>query len=204
MESAVKLRTALADTVAGKAGLHFWQSEYCILGDNAGEINGDKRDLGMNAALYIASVIHHDLSVANASAWQWWTAISPYNYKDGLIYIDKNKADGNFYTSKMLWALGNYSRFVRPGAVRVSAVAASPQNKPLLVSAFQKGRDVTVVIINNNKEDVATSFQTGKSKINFTSFYLTSQDAELKAAKVTGKVNIVPGHSVVTLTGTIH
>jgi O-glycosyl hydrolase len=203
MSSAVKARKALADTVAGIKGLNFWQSEYCILGDNAGEMDGNHRDLGINAALYLASVIHTDLTAANASAWQWWTAISAYDYKDGLIYIDKNKTDGNFYTSKMLWAMGNYSRFIRPGAVRVDAVSSPIQNQSLLVSAYQNGRNVTVVIINPNPESITASFNTGKSKIQFTSSYLTSADAELKAGKITGDSNVVPGRSIITLTGVI-
>lgn len=54
-------------------------------------MEGGKVDLGMDAALYMARVIHTDLTVANAAAWQWWLAVSPYDYKDGLIYVDKNK-----------------------------------------------------------------------------------------------------------------
>ncbi|MDN3581617.1 glycoside hydrolase [Mucilaginibacter flavus] len=203
MASAVKARKALADSVAGVKGLNFWQSEYCILGDNAGEIDGNHRDLGINAALYLAKVIHTDLTVANASAWQWWTAISAYDYKDGLIYIDRNKTDGNFYSSKMLWTMGNYSRFIRPGAVRVDAVASSAQNQSLLVSAYQNGKNITVVIINPGTDDITTSFNTRKSKVQFTSSYLTSQDAELKAGKITANTNVVPARSVVTLTGII-
>lgn len=203
MSLAVKTREALADTIAAIKGLNFWQSEYCILGDNAGEIDGNHRDLGINAALYLASVIHTDLTVANASAWQWWTAISAYDYKDGLIYIDKNKTDGNFYASKMLWALGNYSRFIRPGALRVDAVSSSTGNQSLLVSAYQNGKNVTVVIINPGNENITTVFNTGKSKIQFTSSYLTSADAELKAGKITGDSNVVPGRSVITLTGVV-
>ena len=74
----------------------------------------------MNAAMYIAKVIQQDLVWSNASAWQWWLAVSPYDYKDGLVYVDKNKTDGNYYDSKMFWALGNYSRFIRPGMIRVN------------------------------------------------------------------------------------
>ena len=91
---AVATRQQLAAKVASVPKLGFWQSEYCILGDNAGEINGGPRDLGMKPALYLARTIHADLAVANAAAWQWWLAISPYDYKDGLVYIDKNKTDG--------------------------------------------------------------------------------------------------------------
>lgn len=204
MVSSVKARTALADSVAAVKGLDFWQSEYCILGDNAGEIDGNKRDLGIDAALYLASVIHTDLTVANASAWQWWTAISAYDYKDGLIYIDKNKTDGNFYASKMLWAMGNYSRFVNPGAVRVDAeVASSAGEKSLLVSAFKNGKSITVVVINPSTNDVTAALNINNARVQLTSSYLTSQTEELKAAKITGDKNVIPARSIITLTGTI-
>jgi O-glycosyl hydrolase len=204
MASAIKGRKALADSVAAIKGLDFWQSEYCILGDNAGEIDGNKRDLGIDAALYLASVIHTDLTAANASAWQWWTAISAYDYKDGLIYIDKNKTDGNFYASKMLWAMGNYSRFIKPGAVRVDAeVSPSAEGKPLLVSAFKNGKSLTVVIINPNTNDVTTALNLNNGKAQLTSSYLTSQISELKAGKIIGDKNVIPARSIVTLTGII-
>lgn len=203
MATAVKGRKALADSVAAIKGLDYWQSEYCILGDNAGEMDGNKRDLGIDAALYLASVIHTDLTVANASAWQWWTAISAYDYKDGLIYIDKNKTDGNFYTSKMLWAMGNYSRFIKSGAVRIDATVSSPASKPLLVSAFKDGKNIVVVIVNPNAADVVAGFDTGNTRVQFTSSYLTSQTDELKARKIDGSKIIIPSRSVITLTGLI-
>jgi len=204
MTSSIKARRALADSVETINGLDFWQSEYCILGDNAGEIDGNKRDLGIDAALYLASVIHTDLTAANASAWQWWTAISAYDYKDGLIYIDKNKTDGNFYGSKMLWAMGNYSRFVKPGAVRVDAeVSSVAEGKPLLVSAFKNGKNLTVVIINQGANEVRATFHIDNAKVQFTSSYLTSQVDELKAGKATGDKNVVPARSIVTFTGVI-
>ena len=75
-------------------------SEFCILGDNDG-FKGNGRDLGMETALFVANVIHADLTIANASAWQWWLAVSPYDFKDGLVYIDKSKTDGTIYESKL-------------------------------------------------------------------------------------------------------
>jgi O-glycosyl hydrolase len=203
MAAAVKAREVLANNVAAIKGLNYWQSEYCILGDNAGEMDGNKRDLGIDAALYLASVIHTDLTVANASAWQWWTAISAYDYKDGLIYIDKNKVDGNFYTSKMLWAMGNYSRFIRQGAVRVNTTVSSTASKPLLVSAFKDGKNTVLVIINPNTNNVVARFNTGKAKVQFANSYLTSQTNELKAGKIDGSKITIPSRSVITLTGFI-
>jgi hypothetical protein len=84
----------------------------------------------MSTALYVARIIHHDLTIANARSWQWWTAVSQVDFKDGLVYLDDGSQgdsgkmgaetlslmrDGAVRESKLLWTLGNYSRFVRPG-----------------------------------------------------------------------------------------
>lgn len=106
----------------------FWQSEYCILGENAGEIKGGGVDLGMKTAMYVANVIHTDLVNAHASSWSWWLSVSANDFKDGLIYIfnkdqkgekDVNKYDADLFDSKLLWTLGNYSRFIRPNMQRI-------------------------------------------------------------------------------------
>jgi len=200
MKSSIKDRTALAECVAKINGLSFWESEYCILGDNSGDIDGNRRDLGMAPALYMASVIHNDLAVANASAWQWWTAISAYDYKDGLIYIDKNKTDGNFYASKMLWVLGNYSRFIKPGAVRI-AVSSSADNR-LLISAYKKDKNITLVVVNPESEsrDISVN-DIGDFKLKYDKMYVTSTTADLKAEKISAQKITVPARSVVTIMG---
>ncbi|MFW5774391.1 MAG: glycoside hydrolase family 30 protein [Tangfeifania sp.] len=133
--------------------LEFQMSEFCILGDNDG-FRGNGRDLGMETALFVANVIHADLTIANAGAWQWWLAVSPYDYKDGLVYIDKSETGGKIYESKLLWGLGNFSRFVRPGATRISA--EYPETSDLKISAFQNknGELVTVVLNRGNSEKV--------------------------------------------------
>ena len=97
-------------------GLEFAMSEYAILGNY-----GPGRNLGIDPALYIARTAHFDLTLTEASSWQWWLGVSPYEYKDGLVYIDYRRPNGGFYESKMLWAMGNFSRFIRPGMVRVGA-----------------------------------------------------------------------------------
>jgi O-glycosyl hydrolase len=107
-------------------GLSVWSTEYCPLGNGDLEALGWsswQRDLTMHLALYVAKIIYHDLVYANASAWQWWLAISPYDYPDGLIYVSKDKFNGTFSDSRLMWTLGNFSRFVRPGAVRIQTVS---------------------------------------------------------------------------------
>lgn len=199
----VSKRQQLASAVSQVQGLRYWMSEYCILGDNAGEIEGNARDLGISPALYLAKVIHSDLTVANATAWHWWIAISGYNYKDGLVYVDKNNTDGNYYDSKMLWAMGNYSRFIRPGykRVKISSSLGDIQAQSFLYSAYKDpstGKLVTVVINTAPEDKVFALKQNGTALTNL-KLYITSAQKNLEPVIVTqGKVTI-PSRSVVTI-----
>ena len=113
---------------------------------------------GSTAALHIAGVIHADLVIAHASTWHWWIAASPYDYKDGLIYLDRDTLTGTVRDSKMLWALGHYSRFVRPGMRRIGVDVAGPAidslDAELLVSAYRDpaSRRIVTVLVNRATE----------------------------------------------------
>lgn len=201
----VSQRQALSASVNQVTGLKYWMSEYCILGDNAGEINGNGRDLGIEPALYLARLIHTDLAVAQATAWHWWIAISPYDYKDGLIYIDKQKDNGSFYESKMLWALGNYSRFIRPGYTRVKIenLKDTSLNEKFLASAYKDpitGNLVTVIV---NSSNTATSFQLQRQGKDLTGLkaYVTTSQADLQAQVLKdGAEIVIPARAIMTIT----
>ncbi|MCG9972850.1 glycoside hydrolase [Christiangramia crocea] len=197
----VSMRKNLDSKLESIPNLKYWMSEYCILGDNAGEIEGNGRDLGINPALYIARVIHSDLTVSNASAWHWWLAISPYNYKDGLIYVDKNEQNGNFYESKMLWALGNYSRFIRPGFRRIK-ISSSNSNKDFLYSAYKNPEtgEKIVVIVNSKYEDISIDLEAKGNEIKDLTAYVTSPVKNLE--KMNLQLNDsykIPKRSITTL-----
>jgi len=166
--------------------LRYWMSEYCILGEaDDGRLRGPGRDLGMEPALFVAELIHHDLTLAQATSWQWWLAISPYNYKDGLIYVDRSPEGGQVYESKLLWALGHFSRFVRPGArrvaVRPSPEAPDPQEtEGPWMSAYWHPEKQSCVVVAINRRDQPVSITlriTGAEEQTFRS-YLTTADPE--------------------------
>lgn len=147
--------------------LGYWMSEYCILQKN-GEIGkGGGRDLGMETALYVARIIHNDMTLCHAKSWQWWTAISQVDYKDGLVYLDDGSEgetgkmgsnveslqhDGAIRESKLMWVLGNYSRFIRPGMVRVRCNLSEEQSieDGLLVSAYLDKEDQKLIFVYTN------------------------------------------------------
>ncbi|WP_249600984.1 glycoside hydrolase [Zunongwangia pacifica] len=180
--------------------LKYWMSEYCILGDNHGEIEGNGKDLGITSALYMAKVIHHDLSIANASAWHWWTAVSVYDYKDGLIYADKNKKNGDFQDSKMLWTLGNYSRFIRPGAQRIQLKTEGELPEEILVSGFNSTDDQQYIIVVVNPLDKAVQLQFTNDGKTLTpkSSYVTSSTKNLELVENSAEA-LLTEKSVTTL-----
>lgn len=189
----------------------YWVTEYCILGDY-----GPGRDLGMDPALHVARTIHYDLTMANAAAWQWWTAVSKVDYKDGLIYTDFNEAgdEQNILTSKILWTLGNYSRFVRPGAKRISLTGLDEQARSgLLGSAYihDQEQTVTMVFVNDSEEEkhiqVSLEGWDEARSISAMEYYVTSADHDLaKRGDVLVRDDhtleaVIPAKSVVTVTG---
>ena len=138
--------------------LEYQASEYCLLEDNP-EVKGAGRDLGMAPALYVARVVQADMLFAHASSWQWWLGVSQGDYKDGLVYVDDDKNTGQVYDSKLLWALGNFSRFIRPGATRIDigrtdgtpAEEAFPAG--VIASAYQNADGSTVIVFVNQQRE---------------------------------------------------
>lgn len=196
-------------------GASAWMSEYSILGD-VGEMNGNGRDLGIDPALIMARTIHYDLSIANASAWQWWTAVSNVDYKDGLIYTDYSMPgdEETIYPAKTLWALGNYSKFIRPGAKRVELTGLA-ENDPqgLMGSAYvnENSDSITSVYVNYTNEDQTIAVQMsnlpGGGKVYHLTPYVTSASESLQRHDMvipdeSGVFTYtLPARSIVTLEG---
>lgn len=118
-----EVREQLRDTLR-RYGLAYWQTETCIMGNDREIGGGGGYDFSMRTALYVARIIHHDLVYGQAESWSWWRAMGG-DYKDGLIrvYSTDGWRSGRAVPSKLMWVLGNYSRFVRPGATRYALTA---------------------------------------------------------------------------------
>jgi len=199
--------------------LETWQTEFGILGNICSLLNGSPRTTNIDYGLYVAKTLHHDLTIANVTTWQWWLAVSPYNYSDGLVYINDPtgkinenncKQDGIVLDSKQLWSLGNYSRFIRPGMKRVAASIqgiTDPVNAAgsLMVSAYKDETKKTLVI-------VVVNYSTQSSTLKLTGIngpaagslneYVTDSQNSLKRSVASSAGIVVGARSIVTLTGT--
>jgi O-glycosyl hydrolase len=83
----------------------------------------------------------------------WWGASTSGEGgvdNEGLINI----SDGTYQPSGRLWAFAGFSRFIRPGAVRVAATSAV---SGLETVAFREGSRTILVVINNATQPVAMS-----------------------------------------------
>ena len=130
----------------------FWQTELCIMSNDEEIGGGGGYDFTMKTGLYVARVIHHDLVYGHAKSWSWWRACGG-NYKDGLIRVFERQQRAR--DSRLLWCLGNYSRFIRPGAVRYD-IKCDRREDPygVMASAYQNsdGSWVCVAINYSEKE----------------------------------------------------
>jgi glucuronoarabinoxylan endo-1,4-beta-xylanase len=85
----------------------------------------------IDGALSWATAIHQGLTKARVSAWVWW--VLALWFDQALIHLDDDST-GAFRVGKTLWALGNFSRFIRPGFVRIGTTSQAPT---LLTSAYK-------------------------------------------------------------------
>lgn len=167
LEYMKECREALRDTLK-KYDVGLWQSEVCIMGNDEEIGGGAGYDRTMKTALYVARMIHHDLVYADARSWQWWRGVGG-DYKDGLLfqYREPEAGSDTIVDSKLLWALGNYSRFIRPGAVRLDvsrkgSVGPDSATDPygLMCSAYLNADNrYAIVIINYGGTDKTVAIE---------------------------------------------
>lgn len=202
-------RIRLRDSL-DRYGLKFWQTETCIMSNDEEIGGGPGFDRSMKTALYVARIIHCDLVYAGASAWQWWRAVGG-DYKDGLLRaFPSTEADGGYVVdSKLLWTLGNFSRFIRPGAVRLEVAARDedggyvPEGETdltgMMVSAYRNADGKYVIVaINYASETKDFIFRVADKGISGWRMYRTSDAENENLAPVEDTDGTLPPRSVTT------
>jgi len=204
LDNMVKHRKRLREELDKVKAMRVWQTEYCQLSGPRNE-GGHGRDLGMTTALNLARLVHLDLTIVNASAWQWWLGVSDGDYKDGLVYLDDiSKPTGEVYASKSLFALGQYSRFVRPGFQRIGIDGAFDSIYGVMPSAYKdpKSGRLVLVLINNetSSHEIDLALPEGKW---MQKAWITSErpghDIAPCQASLLGQPLVVPSRSVMTV-----
>lgn len=180
----IAIRRHVADTTA-KYGVTFWQTEYSMLADGYRE-GKTGRIPAIDCALFLSKVIHDDLVYGNAAAWQLWNSWEPGNpdfdtryYLIALKPANKEYTDGTITATKNLWALGHYSRFVRPGMHRLNVGRGDSLSKEqiaqdLMVSAYANEKQIVLVAINYGNEDRVLQPKVSGFNVKGADVYLTT------------------------------
>jgi len=132
-------------------------------------------DTSIQQGLTWAQNIHNYMSAANANAWFYFLIMTGPGENDMLGLIDSS---GN--VSKTFYVVGNWSKFVRPGWVRIDATT-NPVNG-VYVTAFKDpsagGFAIVAVNQNSSSADLAVSLA-GFPSVTTVTPTLTSASANL-------------------------
>ena len=188
----------LAKQEIDRYGIDFHSSEWCLLPTSKqyGGITDDwckGNHADMQAALMMARIMHSDFVDTDAVSWCYWKGMELYgNHALVSLYpVDGDIHKGGYpAANKLLWTLGNYSRFVRPGYVRV-ALDGADELDALAGSAYVSpdGSRLVAVFVNSSFEDVAVDVDLPKAlkkKVRKVESYRTDDHRDL-AKTVTGQ-----------------
>ncbi|MGA2508214.1 MAG: hypothetical protein ABSF80_12140 [Chitinispirillaceae bacterium] len=120
----------------------------------------------------VAGWFHNALTVGNANAWCWWWWQATGATNEGLLLSDGTN-------TKRHYTFGNYSRFVRPGYIRVDITGSIPAN--VLLTAYKGNGKLVIVAINKNAATTAVPITISGGTGTSLTPYLTSANANLAA-----------------------
>ncbi|KAK4451830.1 glycoside hydrolase superfamily [Podospora aff. communis PSN243] len=178
--------------------LPVWQTEYS---DLMGSWSTNWYTTGhLGDGFKWANNLHYALTAGNVTGYLWWLATQDKetnnNNNEKLILVDQ----GEYYVSKRFWAFAQYSRTIRPGAVRVWIEGGNG----LKTTAFVNVDGSTVVnVINIGAEAVV--FEVKGVKATTANAWLTDESNDMTSVATTvgadgsvGGIN-VPGRGLVSL-----
>lgn len=207
---------ALADEKAQKQ--ERWMTEHYTESQGSGNMwrgvisTGDQDQtakMDTVRALDVGYEIHRGLVIGNFNLYTWWYIRRCYGLimeKDfsGKLSIPQGEIGK---PSKRGYVLSQFSRFIRPGAVRIGATSNPEAN--VFVSAYKKQDSVIVVLINRDfgsSKSIELSISGAKNISSFKK-YVTSETKNVKEesgiSQSNGKFSVsLDRESITTLVGT--
>jgi len=158
-------------------GLDVWMTEFYYGNyllknrrhdeDGANEIETPKTFTEMDRTLALARIQHDSLTKAEVNAWLfWWLFTSKNNSIQGLVrahqsFPDQKEGPLTGYTvNTWAYGLGQFSRFVRPGSIRIPVEPSEPEDGILLSAYRRPDNRIALVAINLSQEDARVSPKT--------------------------------------------
>ena len=146
-----------------KYGIGYQQTEWCLLPHyTANRMDGFTSDwfsdnrTDIQTGLLIGRIIYSDFVNSKATAWGYWKGMEVNgNYAlIGVYPVDGDLTKGGVVRdNKILWALGNYSLFVRPGYKRIELAGANNLDKVAGVAFVSPdAKRIVAVFVNSSFE----------------------------------------------------
>jgi len=126
-----------------EAGFQIWQTEVSDPEDAPG-------DRSINSGLRVANEMFNDISVAQVSAWHYWWLLPPGEADEST---ESNGAlfNGAYEPTYRAYAMGHFSKFVRPGFERIGT--SDPSRTLVKTLAFKSDKQERLVIVALNEGD---------------------------------------------------
>ncbi len=131
-------------TGAADNGKEFWETEVSW---------GTPQDDGMENALMMAGEMHKHLTRSNVNAWHFW-----WMQPNGGISAGRESLYNEGQMTRRGYVLGNFSRFVRPGSIRIDVSPEVAGDVRLTAFKNANGGPFAIVAINSSW-DTPQSFQ---------------------------------------------
>lgn len=220
--------TAVPSSVSSSSP-HIWMTEvnggYNGYNSSSGEWAWDAT---IADAMWTAHSIHDYLVVANASLWNYWelvdycatfTGCTPFPTNSGMAIptaTSGNIITGSLTFGKKYYAIGNWSKFVRSGWVRIDATTSTGGTTPWattgpFITAFKNSStgQFAIVALNTSTSPMSQTFSLGGfPPVSTVTPVVTSASLNLATQS---NVNTsgssfsysLPAQSIVTFTGTV-
>ena len=186
-------------------GKQFWQTEWSQ--ENS---KGDTPNPTMTSAIDMMRRLHDHMVVSNMNAWNWWaiyvnadalTGEGSTTTRQNPALIQPDASYGESYMFKRGYALGNWSKFVRPGFQRIAATDR-PAGGVLIEAYRDDSTHVAVIAINTGSKAVTQKFVLYGSTFGTVTPWVTSPDDNLAAKDTISAYDTftydLPASSVVT------
>ena len=132
----------LTDALAAKKTI--WETEVSNLGAD---------DPTITDGLYWAQIVHQTLVGTQANGWHYWWLYSDVSDTTGQSLITGSPSTNKFTVKKRLWTIGNFSRFVRPGAHMVGVSSNTPLSGVYISAYANLDGSISMVAINSNSSN---------------------------------------------------
>lgn len=130
-------------------GRHLWESEWSV---NGSTWTNTWDSTAEAAGITWAQRLYNGMTGADLNAFLYWWGVSSTSHDSSLIGL----SGSTLTPSKRYYALAGYSRYIRPGAVRIAAVSGDSNLK---TSAYRNSDGtVVIVVLNTAGSAISTSY----------------------------------------------